>query len=220
MKKIFICILLLIALALIIPIGINYYVINSTKKQIITMDEAANLNDVDCILVLGAGIRNNKPSDMLRDRLIVAKDLYENGVSNKIIASGDHGNDNYDEVNVMKSYLTEEYAIASADIFMDHAGFSTYDSIYRTKEIFEVKKVVIVTQKYHLSRALYLANKMGIEAYGVSADLEEYRYQSSRDIREFLARNKDFILGIILPKPKYLGDTIPVSGDGDITNDK
>lgn len=220
MKKILLIILFLVVIAIAIPICINYYVIASTKKQIITANQAAEIADVDCILVLGAGIWNNKPSDMLRDRLIVAKDLYDNKVSKKIIASGDHGNDNYDEVNVMKSYLIDEFGVTSNDIFMDHAGFSTYDSIYRAKEIFEAKKIIIVTQKYHLSRALYLANKLGLEAYGVPADLEEYKNQGPREVREFLARNKDFLLGIFLPEPTYLGDTIPVSGDGDMTNDK
>ena len=82
--------------------------------------------------------------------------------------SGDHGRVSYDEVNTMKDYAIND-GIPSDDIFMDHAGFSTYDSMYRAKEIFGVKKIVIVSQKYHLTRALYIAKKLGIEAYGVSA---------------------------------------------------
>ena len=102
---------------------------------------------------------------------------------------------------------------------MDHAGFSTYESIYRAKEIFKAKKIIIVTQKYHLYRALYIANKLGLEAYGISADKKEYSGQIKREIREILARNKDIIQTIIKPKPTYLGEPIPVSGNGNITND-
>ena len=103
---------------------------------------------------------------------------------------------------------------------MDHAGFSSYESIYRAKEIFEAKKIVIVTQKYHLYRSLYIANKLGIEAYGVSADLRKYIGQSYREVREILARDKDFVKCIFKPKSTYMGEVIPVNGDGDITNDK
>ena len=102
---------------------------------------------------------------------------------------------------------------------MDHAGFSTYESIYRAKDIFQAKKVVIVTQKYHLYRALYIANRLGLEAYGVGADPRQYVGATYREIREILARDKDFIKCIFKPEPTYLGDTIPVSGNGDITND-
>ena len=133
--------------------------------------------------------------------------------------SGDHGQEEYDEVNIMKQYAIDN-GIESSDIFMDHAGFSTYESIYRIKEIFNAKKVVIVTQKYHLHRALYIAEQLGIEAYGVNSDPRQYQGQLFREIREILARNKDFINCIIKPKPTYLGETIPVSGDGNITNDK
>ena len=118
----------------------------------------------------------------------------------------------------MKDFAIDK-GIKSEDIFMDHAGFSTYESIYRAKEIFEAKKIIIVTQSYHLYRALYIANSLGIEAYGVSADLRTYTNQLSREIREIVARDKDFIKCIYKPKPTYLGDTIPVSGNGDITND-
>ena len=173
---------------------------------------------MDCILILGAGVRNNAPSPMLEDRLQKGIELYNKNISNKIIMSGDHGREEYDEVNIMKDFAIDK-GVKSEDIFMDHAGFSTYESIYRAKEIFEAKKIIIVTQSYHLYRALYIANSLGIEAYGVSADLRTYTNQLSREIREIVARDKDFIKCIYKPKPTYLGDTIPVSGNGDITND-
>ena len=119
----------------------------------------------------------------------------------------------------MKQFAIEK-GIPSEDIFMDHAGFSTYDSIYRAKEIFGAKKIIIVTQEYHLYRALHIANRLGIEAYGVGADPRQYVGAFNREVREILARNKDFVKCIIKPNPKYLGDKIPISGNGDNTNDK
>lgn len=209
---------IIILIMIIIASITNLYVILITKSKIKSIEEL-NDENIDCIIVLGAGIRNNKPSNMLEDRLLISIDLYNNKVSNKIIASGDHGQKNYDEVNVMKNYLIEN-SIPSEDIFMDHAGFSTYDSIYRAKETFKAKKVVIVTQKYHLYRALYIAKKLDLESYGVIANRRTYPYQIKRDIREFVARIKDFIKCIFKPKPTYLGETIPVDGNGNITNDK
>ena len=103
---------------------------------------------------------------------------------------------------------------------MDHAGFSTYESIYRAKEIFGAKKILIVTQEYHLYRALYIARCFGIDAYGVSSDLDNYYGQFHRDVREILARVKDFGLCILKVKPTYLGEPIDLHGNGDLTNDQ
>ena len=145
-------IIVIIIIALIV-LGINLYVRISTNKQIIKENDYTELSDVDCIIILGAGIWGDKPSPMLEDRLSEGIKLYQNGASDKIIMSGDHGRKEYDEVSIMKNYAIEK-GIPSENIFMDHAGFSTYESIYRAKDIFEAKKVVIVTQKYHLYRAL------------------------------------------------------------------
>lgn len=218
MKKVLKYVIIAIVAIAVIVLGINLYVRLSTKSQIIKENEYSNLSDVDCIIILGAGIWGDKPSPMLEDRLLEGIKLYQNGVSDKIIMSGDHGRKEYDEVNIMKNYAIEK-GIPSENIFMDHAGFSTYESIYRAKDIFEAKKVVIVTQKYHLYRALYIANQLGLEAYGVGADPRQYVGATYREIRETLARDKDFIKCIFKPEPTYLGDTIPVSGNGDITND-
>lgn len=218
MKKVIKYIVIVIAIILIIVLGINFYVKISTKNKIINENDYAKLSDVDCIIVLGAGIWGDKPSPMLEDRLLEGIKLYNNNISSKIIMSGDHGREEYDEVNIMKNYAIEK-GVPSENIFMDHAGFSTYESIYRAKEIFEVKKVIIVTQKYHLYRALYIANQLGIEAYGVGADPRQYVGATYRELREILARDKDFVKCIFKPEPTYLGETIPVSGNGDITND-
>lgn len=218
MKKIIKYIIFIILLTIIISLLANIYVIFVTKSKIKNIDKI-NEEDIDCVIVLGAGIRGNGPSPMLEDRLLTSIELYNKNISNKIIVSGDHGRVNYDEVNVMKNYLIEKN-IPSENIFMDHAGFSTYDSIYRAKEIFKVKKAIIVTQEYHLYRALYIAKELDIEVYGVSSTKRIYGNQIKRDIREFAARIKDFIKCIFKPKPKYLGEIIPVNGNGNITNDK
>jgi len=219
MKKIIISAIIVAVIILLIALSINLYVKQSTKKQIITSKDYSNLKDIDCIEVLGAKIWGDKPSPMIEDRLLQAIELYEANVSPKIIMSGDHGTDEYDEVNTMKDYAIEK-GVPSENIFMDHAGFSTYESIYRAKEIFGAKKIVIVTQKYHLYRALHIANSLGIEAYGVGSDPRQYVGAAYREAREILARNKDFVKCIFKPEPTYLGDTIPVSGSGDVTNDK
>lgn len=218
MKKIIKYTALLVIIVIATTLIINIYVKTTTKKQIVTETEAKK-GDIDCIIVLGAGIWGDKPSPMLEDRLLQAISLYNNGVSDKIIMSGDHGKQDYDEVNIMKQYAIDK-GIPSEKIFMDHAGFSSYESIYRAKEIFKAKKIIIVTQKYHLYRSLYIANQLGIEAYGVGSDPRQYVGATYREIREILARNKDFVKCIFKPKPTYLGETIPVSGNGDITNDK
>lgn len=219
MKKVIQYISILIIILIIIVFSINYYVILTTKDQIITKNNYQDIQDIDCILILGAGIRGDKPSAMLEDRLKYGIEAYNEGLAPKIIMSGDHGREDYDEVNLMKEYAINQ-GIPSENIFMDHAGFSTYESIYRAKEIFEAKRVVIVTQEYHLYRALYIANQLGLKAYGIGADPRKYSSQLYRDIREILARNKDFVKAILKPEPTYLGESIPVSGNGNLTNDK
>ncbi len=198
--------------------GINAYVCASTNQQIFSPEDAADLG-ADCIIVLGCQVKaDGTPSHMLSDRLDRAIALYKLGAAPKIIMSGDHGQTNYDEVNTMKQYAIDA-GVPSQDIFMDHAGFSTYETVYRAKAIFGVKSAIIVTQKYHLYRALHIANRFDIDAVGVSADYRTYSGQMKRDIREILARCKDFVTAIYKPDPTFLGETIPVFGNGDITND-
>ena len=219
MKKKLKYIVIIVLIVFVVIFLINAYVKLTTKKQIIKLEECLNIGDFDCIIVLGAGVWGDKPSPMLEDRLKEAISLYKNNVASKIIMSGDHGTKEYDEVNIMKQYAIDA-GVPSEDIFMDHAGFSSYDTIYRAKEIFGAKKIIVVTQKYHIYRTLYIANKLGIEAYGVNSDPRKYTKQIYREAREILARNKDFVKCIFKPEPTYLGETIPVSGNGDITNDK
>ena len=223
-KQIWKClVIVLLCLALvggITVLGINGYVKSSTSDQIITPEVAAELTDIDCILVLGCYVHDSgRPSDMLADRLRRGIELYQSGAAPKLLVSGDHGQKDYNEVKAMKLEAMEE-GIPSEDIFMDHAGFSTYESIFRARDVFAADKIIIVTQEYHLYRALHIANALGVEAYGVAADYHTYVGQAYRELREILARNKDFATSILKPTPTYLGEVIPVSGDGNLTNDE
>ena len=201
-------------------LGINLWVTGSVSCRILTQKQAAFIEDVDCVVVLGCQVRSDgSPSHMLEDRLKRSIALYEAGAAPKLLMSGDHGTVTYDEVNAMKRYALE-VGVPSEDVFMDHAGFSTYETVYRAKEIFGADKVIIVTQQYHLYRALYIAQALGIEAYGVAADYRQYSGQFARDLREVLARVKDFGMSIIKPEPTYLGKAIPISGNGELTHDK
>ena len=200
--------------------SLNAMVKATTKDNILSVEEAAALEDVDCILVLGCGIHDDgSPSDMLHDRLRRSVELYEAGAAPKLLMSGDHSRKGYDEVDAMKSFAIEA-GIPSEDVFMDHAGFSTYESMVRAKEIFQAKKIIIVTQEYHLYRAIYIAEQLGMEAYGVSSNYRRYRNQSDMNTREVLARVKDVFSCIFWPEPTYLGETIPVWGNGNLTNDE
>ena len=198
---------------------INLVVTASVKNKILAEADAAKLQDVDCIIVLGCQVRSDgTPSHMLEDRLKRGVALYNLGAAPKILVSGDHGTKEYDEVDAMKHYAVDA-GVPSEDVFMDHAGFSTYDTMYRAKEIFQAKKVLVVTQTYHLYRAMYIGKQLGLEVYGVAAEYREYSGQFARDVREVLARVKDFGMCIFKPESVYLGEAIPISGSGVQTHD-
>ncbi len=210
--------------ALLLYGGINLYALLSARGKLFEPeDEVLASKKVDAILVLGAGVRkNNTPSNMLEDRLLTALNLYEKRISDRIIVSGDHGQENYDEVGVMKKYLVEK-GVPSESIFMDHAGFNTYDSLYRCKAIFGVKTVAVVTQRYHAYRSLMIGNSLGLSAICVPAPIlstskSSYPKQPWYSFRESLARVKDFVCCWGKPEPKYLGEKIDLRGNGDVTN--
>lgn len=217
----FIVFVILFVIGIVYALSVNAYMVSSTKDKIITAEESAELADVDCILVLGAGVDGTTLSHMLEDRVKTGINLYELGSAPKILMSGDHGSDDYDEVNAMKNYAKEQ-GVPSEDIFMDHAGFSTYESMYRARDVFQAEKIIIISQEYHLHRAIYIAEYLGLEAYGVDSQLRPYAADTNiyNTIREFLARNKEFIYVRLNPEPTYLGEVIPISGNGDETNDK
>ena len=221
LKKVISLLLLLTLIFAQIPILINAYMYEFSSRYFLTVDQAAKEN-FDCVLVLGAGVWGDGPSHLLEERLNKGIEVYNTGCTNRILMTGDHGRVEYDEVNVMKNFAIGKGAVAE-EVFMDHAGFSTYESMYRARDIFEVKKVVIVTQKYHLYRAVYNARKLGLDAYGVPAD-GQYNFslpvRTYNNFRESLARCKDFIWCIFKPEPTYLGKAIPISSSGVLTDDK
>ena len=195
----------------------NLIVINKVRKNIIDEAAAADVK-ADCILVLGCSVRaDGTPSRMLSERVEKAVELYFEGAAPKLLMSGDHGKVNYNEVGAMKE-LAISLGVPSEDIFEDHAGFSTYESMYRAKAIFGAEKIIVVTHNYHLFRAIYIAEGFGMTAKGVAC---AYNYdifaQLRRDLREVVARTKDFFSVIFKPEPTYLGEKISLKGDGNVT---
>ena len=175
--------------------------------------------EYDCILVLGCGVRaDGSPTDRLYDRVTVGVQLYFAGAAPKLLMSGDHGREDYDEVTAMRD-LAISMGVPKEDIFLDHAGFSTYESMYRAKAIFSCERIVVVSQEYHLYRACYIAKAFGVHAVGVSADLRPYAKQTYYELREKAARFKDFFFSVLKPDPTYLGDPIDLSDDGSVTHE-
>ena len=215
--------LILVCLALVLLLGgfiaaANAINIAPSKKFFLTAQEAAGM-DADCVMVLGCGLSDPQtPSWLLQNRLDRGLEVFLLGAGKKLLMSGDHGRKGYDEVNVMKQYAVGR-GVSGDDVFMDHAGFTTYESMYRARDVFGVKKMVVVTQRYHLYRALYLAHNLGIEAYGVAAE-DVPVDQEIREIREIGARCKSFLWSIFKPKPTYLGDPIDLAGSGSVTDDE
>ncbi|MBN2443296.1 MAG: YdcF family protein [Spirochaetales bacterium] len=170
-------------------------------------------------LILGASIWGNKPSHVLEDRLLVGIELYKLRKVRKFIVSGDHGTSYHDEVNTMKQYLLAS-GIDEDDIFMDHAGFRTYDSCFRAQAIFGLDECIIVTNEFHLPRALYIACDLGLDAVGVPSDLRPYSTAFKNKFREFFAQYKAFLdIRIVKPQPRFLGPMIDIDGKGVVTQD-
>jgi SanA protein len=172
------------------------------------------------VLVLGSQTHGKTLSPVLQDRVDASISLMENKKGKKLLLSGDHGKLYYDEVNAMRLYvLANAPGIQEEDIFMDHAGFSTWDSMNRARDVFEVKDLIIVTQQFHISRAVCMARSLGLDAvgYGINQDRFSGRSLWNWRSREYLARVKAFYSIVLKPKPRYLGDKIPISGDGRAT---
>ena len=216
-RKLLKILVILFVLCLLAVFAPNAVVLCATRSAIVSPETAADFG-ADCILVLGAGVREDgSPSLMLRERIETGVSLYRSGAAPKLLMSGDHGTKGYDEVNCMKSEALAR-DVPVEDIFLDHAGFSTYESVYRAKAIFQAQKAVIVTQAYHLPRALYVARALGLDAVGVACDTQRYFGQLYRDARELLARDKDLVKSLLRLPPTYLGETIDLTGSGAVTD--
>ena len=218
----------LIILLAVLATGVSAYVTATAGKDILLTHDGSEISDdtlkilketdPQCILVLGCSVwADDQPSPMLKDRLDTAIALYKKGAAPKLLLSGDNSVPEYSEPDCMYRYALSQ-GVADEDIFLDFAGFSTYDSVYRAKDVFCAERMIIVTQKYHLYRALKIADALGIEARGVSSDQREYAGRYYRELREVLARDKDLIKCILKPEPTFLGEKIPVDGDGRVTH--
>lgn len=200
-KKILLILSVILLTIFVYAMGINYYVKYTVMDRIKDTDE---IKDVDTIIVLGAKVYDDgRLSLMLKDRLDKTIEVYNKLDIKKVIVSGDSEHKDYDETTKMKEYLINN-GIPEEDIIVDIYGLSTYDSIYRLKNVYGINKSIIITQKYHLYRSIYIANSLGIEAYGIPASGEDYFGQTSREIREILARNKDFLTSLFNVKSKYI----------------
>lgn len=218
LKKYINMLIIIIAAMVLIPTAINIFILIYTAPYIITAEEAQSL-DADCSISLGALVVGDTLCDVLEDRTQGAIDLYQSGAARKVLFSGDHGRKNYDEVNAMRKYA-EKQGLPDEDIFLDHAGFSTYETMYRAKNVFCADKVIISTQRFHMARSVFLARMMGLEAYGVECDRRVYRGALRDNCRESAARVKDFFTGLFQPKPTFTGNEYPISGSGVLTHDE
>jgi vancomycin permeability regulator SanA len=210
------------AAALIITlITVNLIVIGSADTYISRADDIDSLSHAECVLVPGAKVYSDTAlSPVLKDRVDGAIAIYQAGKADRLLFSGDHGQTEYDEVNAMMAYAISQ-GVPQEDIFLDHAGFSTYETMVRARDVFCVKSVIIVTQKFHLSRAVYLARRLGLDACGVNSDPRRYINATRDALREGLARVKDFFyINVLKPEPTYLGEPIPITGDSSLTHDK
>lgn len=187
---------------------INALMIYQTADHIAEPNAYAGM-EADCILVLGARVWDNgQLSAVLKDRVDAAIALYKEGVAPLLLMSGDHSSESYNEVQAMKDYAVEQ-GVPEECILMDHAGYSTYESMYRAKEVYGINSCIVSTQKYHLYRAVYIGKAVGMDTRGVIADQRSYARQTYYDIREAAARCKDFFLSILKPEPAYMGLGVP-----------
>jgi SanA protein len=208
MRKGLILVLLCAAALLLVPIFMRV----SIERYIYPSVEA--VPHAEAALVLGASVSHGKPSPILGERADVAIALYRAGTVGKILVTGDNGELSHDEVTPVRNYLLQA-GIPAGDIFLDHAGFDTYSSMYRAKAVFEARSVIVVTQDFHLPRALFIARHLGLDSYGVVAAGGE---RSLHDyLREVPASVKALIDIALRREPKYLGAPIPLTGDGSTT---
>lgn len=207
------CGLLLILTLAVFVSSFSLFIKQKYRLDIVDSDAAAR-QKADAVLVFGCGVyADGSPTPMLRDRVLRGVELMHKGAAKKLLLSGDHGQKNYDEVNAMKK-LALEQGIAAEDIFLDHAGFSTWDSLKRAHDIFGVRNVTLVSQRYHLYRGLYMADALGLEFRGVPADRQAYAGQWLREIREMLARVKGLFSAVFNLPAEVSGPPIDLSGDG------
>lgn len=190
-----------VVFSVVLVVVANVHTVASTRDDVHTVDALADAH-ADAVVVLGASVfADGTPSDILADRLEVAVDLYAAGAADVIIVSGDNRDSHYNESDAMKLYCVE-LGVPADDVLVDHAGYDTYSSMYRARSVYGADSVVVVTQAYHLYRALATAQGLGMEAEGVPADKGAYDDQLSYSLREVAARTKDFVQTMLRVVPE------------------
>lgn len=202
------------------PLAIDQIIGSVAYREGVVFYQVHNTRERTVGIVLGAAVWRGKPSPILRDRLDATIQLYQNNKIKKVLVTGDHRKDNYNEVGAMTRYLIKR-GVRRPDIFMDHAGLSTFDSLQRAARKFHINDALIVTQEFHLPRALYLARSFDIEALGFVADKRVYRDQVYNRGRELLARVKAWLdVNFDLRPHPAVGKVYPITGDGQATWEK
>jgi len=190
---------------------INYWVLSFSKENF--YDDVNSLPRIEVWLVFWASVKSTlEPSDILKDRLKVAIDAYDLWKIEKIIVSWDNWTRWYDEPTAMYKYLVSRW-VDSDDIYLDYAGFDTYDSIYRAKYLFSVEEITLFTQDFHLKRAMYLARRLGFKkVVWIQTNLQKYIAEDYNNRREVFARVKAFLdVEINNSKPIVLGELVDMT---------
>ena len=218
LKRLFKFIFIILVIIAIATVVINIHIVASTREYI--YDNLDSVPERYTAIVLGAGVRNSHPSPIFQERIKTGTTLLQSGKAHKMLITGDHGRKKYDEVNTAFNYIVQYYKSNLDDIFLDHAGFSTYESMYRARDVFQVKDAIIITQNFHIHRSVYIARQLGIDAVGCRT-INIYQYSKTSlikwNIRELLARVKTFLLIKTNAQPTYLGEPIPITGSGKAT---
>jgi vancomycin permeability regulator SanA len=203
-----------VGLLVMILIAINAYVLSVATPLVVS--ERSELTQADAVLILGAGVRaDGELGIILRDRVNTAVGVYRDGYADKILMSGDNGQIAYDEVTPVLQYLLAA-GIPAEDIFLDYAGFNTYDSVYRAYAVFKVDRLIVVTQPFHIDRAVFIADRLGLEVHGYPTNITQVYLRNH--VREFLARANSAFEVWRLRSPRFLGEAIPITGVGRATH--
>lgn len=188
------------------------FIIIKVKTRAYIYNSVEDVPHAQAAVILGAAIKKDGTlSPILQDRVKAAIKLYQAKKVEKILVSGDNSTVSHNEVNPVRKYLLDN-GVLDEDIFLDHAGFDTYSSMYRARDVFKAESITIVTQSFHLPRSIFIAHALGIDANGFNADNGHYKLNNY--LREMLANVKAVFNLIFNRVPKYLGKEIPLSGDG------
>lgn len=220
LKKIFLYFSLILFSLLLFIFFINYYVLSFSKVWLNYFENIYNIPKLETWLVFWSSVKWWKPSLILKDRLDVAFEAYKSKKINKIIVSWDNSKLSYNEPKIMKKYLLSLW-VKKEDIYEDFAWFDTYDSLYRARDIFKTKEIILFTQDFHLKRAIYISEKLGIKTYWVQTNLRFYKNLNYNNFREVFARIKAFLeTDILKVKPKFLWEQIKIVSDDEIIDTK